>query len=599
MPVILFAVVWGGWFLVGMAMSGSEWVANHDFRMYGQRWLWPGGFDPLQLTACGYLLLMSWFIAGSLVAVRVNGDFYGDLPSTIPVRSLMVISLVAAVLCGVQTVRALNDNAKDEGRGYAGTAGDPATIFMVKDLDQIPSFITDLAKDARVASGGPCALVGRHDVTGCLAEGDLPTNWERRVVSITSATYQMRTNSPSAGNTDLRENTVSYLYRKGADGKTEVRVSGVRDGKNNKPLHSVVEWDGRANPTSCAFEGEYALDKAFKGKWSKNLRDLLARKHQDLDYDENDIWGYCDGSEPKVVIPVTRQVNYHQRTVLRPAGVLIVTGDNGKVRITHKSRVDAGELPGPAYPITLVGKQRAMSAWAAGERFHNRGGFGFEPTNASTQLGNASEFLLRSVDDGRTYWVSPLTSRGSDSQQFVAYSVTPADSVAEGELNTQRIYVLNDGDARIATITRMENRIKTFLSADPGFYPAGGKVVEFLPLDGLTWQAYGEVNGMVKYVFTVPLDESSQITAVNLANGQAYTPPQPGTGAGGSPCADFTKATRDQLRDCALRALEEDKRRADAVPSPGAVPSGGATPSGGTTPSGAVPSGAAPSGSAG
>jgi hypothetical protein len=225
--------------------------------------------------------------------------------------------------------------------------------------------------------------------------------------------------------------------------------------------------------------------------------------------------------------------------------------------------VRPGDLPGPAYPITLVAKQRAMATWAAGERFHDRGGFGFEPTTASTQLGNASEFLLRSRDDGRLYRVSPLTSRGSDSQQFVAYSVTEADTVTDGVLNTQRVYVLNDGDPRIVTITRMENRIKTFLSADPGFYPAGGKVVEFLPLDATTWQAYGEVNGTVKYVFMVPLDESKRISAVNLADGAPVTPAQPGGTGGTSPCADYSTATREQLRDCALKALEEDKRRAD------------------------------------
>ncbi|GIJ44264.1 hypothetical protein Val02_11500 [Virgisporangium aliadipatigenens] len=549
-PFILAGILWGVWFLAAMAWSGGEWVATHEFLVLGQRWFFPGGADLLHATAPGYLLLIAWAMLGA--AVATDHDFEDNNPYVV------TAAVVVCLACGVQVVRGINDNAKDEGRGYAD-----ATVFMVRDPAHAPSFIADLTRESDGGTGR-CELVGRHDVTGCVSRGDLPTDWEPRVVSIAGATFQMKTNSPSAGNTDLRDDTVTYLYR----GAGDVRVSAVRDGKNNKPLHSVVEWDGRGAPASCAFEGQYALDKAFNGKWSRNLRDLIAGEYPHLIYDDEDIWGYCDGSEPKVVIPVTRQVASRQRTVLRPAGVLVVQGREGHVRLSHRSRVSAGELPGPAYPITLVAKQRQMSAWAAGERFHNRGGFGFEPTTATTQLGNASDFLLRSRADGRIYRVSPLVSRGSDSQQFVAYSVMPADEVADGRLNTQRIYVLDDNDPRIVTLTRMENRIKTYLSADPGFYPAGGRVVEFLPLDAANWQAYGEVNGTVKYVFTVPVDETKRITVLNVADGQ----PVADAGAA-SPCADFTKATREQLRECAFKALEEDRRRAGESPAPAPSPS--------------------------
>jgi hypothetical protein len=219
----------------------------------------------------------------------------------------------------------------------------------------------------------------------------------------------------------------------------------------------------------------------------------------------------------------------------------------------------------------MVIKQREMSAWAAGREPDDDGGFGFELTGADTQQDNIGVFQLLSKDDGRRYWVSPLRARGSDSEQLVAYSITPADTVTAGSYNTQRIYVLDDNDARITALPRLENRIKTVLASDPGFYPAGGRVIEFLPLDGGTWQAYGELNGQVKYVFTVPVDESKPVTVVNLSTGaQVANPPtgrpgtRPGTGPGLSPCADFATATREQLRECAFRALEEDRRRAEA-----------------------------------
>ncbi|HKX72610.1 MAG TPA: hypothetical protein VJM32_01210 [Candidatus Saccharimonadales bacterium] len=573
-PVLISLVVWGFWFLGSMAFTGSEWVADQEFwEVVIQRHLWPDGWNVFAGTGWGYILLLIWFVGTGIIAADHYDENQGSKKAKLVSGTLVVVAVISTLFSGVQVVRGINDNAKDEGRSYAGTEAVPATIFMVNDTTKIPSFIADLTKEAKTSTGNPCKLIGIHDVTGCVAQGDLPTNWERRIVSIKGATYQMQTNSPSAGNTDLRENTVSYLYRKGEDGKTVIRVSGVRDGKNNKPLHSVVEWDGRGNPTSCDFAGQYEVDKAFEGKWSKNLRDLIADQFPEFLYDDNDIWGWCDGVQPKVEIPGVTQAAFHQRTTLRPAGTLEITGDNGKIKLVLKGTVKAGELPGPTYPLTLVAKQREMSSWAAGERLHNRGGFGFEPTTASSQLGNASEFLLVNKDDNRVYWVSPLISRGSDSQQFVAYSITPADEVTAGRLNTQRIFVLNDRDPRIATILRMENRIKTYLSTDPGFYPAGGQVVEFLPLDGENWQAYGEVNGMVKYVFTVPLDESKSIRVHFAANGQEYIPPTP-QATEGSPCADFTKATADQLKDCAIAALEEEKkRRGQATSVPTVAPS--------------------------
>lgn len=568
-PAILLAL-WGLFFLGAGIFNGGEWAAHQAFWTGIERWFAPGGLNPFRWTGWAYLLAIGWLVIG-----------VGNL--LIDEKWLVAAGLVVVmVFCAVMTIVAFSGNGMDEARGYAGTPTAPTTIFVVRDPDSAPSFVRDLTDNAEPATGGPCEVLGRHDITGCVDSGDLTVTWEPRVVSISAAKYQMKTNSASVANTELRENSAGYLYRRGEDGALQVKVSAVRDGREDRALHSVVEWDGRGNPTSCLFTGKHAIDTSFNGSGKRNLRDLLADRYPHLLYADEDVWGYCDGDEPKVVLPVVRQVGYHHRTLVRPAGVLIVSGRDGKTHLEHRARVGPGDLPGPSYPITMVIKQREMSAWAAGRKPDDQGGFGFELTGADTQQDNIGVFQLLSKDDGRRYWVSPLRARGSDSEQLVAYSITPADTVSAGTYNTQRIYVLDDNDARITALPRLENRIKAVLSSDPGFYPAGGKIIEFIPLDGGTWQAYGEVNGQVKYVFTVPVDESKPVTVANLPAGGAAQPqtqpqpqPQPGVDPALSPCADFSRATREQLRECAYRALEEDRRRASAeaagpsAPSPG------------------------------
>jgi hypothetical protein len=581
-PVVLLFAVWGIWFIGAGIFTGGEWAANQHFWTGLERYFFPGGWNVLRWTGWAYVLVGAWLLVGIGALFATEDDGFVMIGGS--------AFAILIVLCIIETIVAVVGNGMDEARGYAGSPAKPTTIFVVRDTGSPPSFVRGLTEGAESKADGPCALLGKHEITGCVARGELASNWEPRVVSIAAAKYQMKTNSASVANTELRENTAGYLYRRGEDGAVQVKVSAVRDGKDDGPLHSVVEWDGRGNPTSCLFTGKYAIDTSFNGNHSRNLRDLLADKYSNLHYDDEDIWGYCDGDEPKVVIPVVRQVDYAHRTLMRPGGVLVVTGRDGKTNVEHRAKVGPDDMPGPSYPITMVIKQRELSSWAAGKEPDDEGGFGFELTGADTQQGNIGVYQLMSKDDGRRYWVSPLRARGSDSEQLVAYSITPADTVADGTYNTQRIYVLDDNDNRITALTRLENRIKNVLANDPSFYPAGGKVIEFLPLDGQTWQAFGELNGQVKYVFTVPVDESKPVTIQNLLTGtappttQPGTQPQPGTGTGTDPalaaCADFSKATREQLRECAYRALEEDRRRAAAEAAGQTAPPDQPAPSG-------------------
>ncbi|WP_198152773.1 hypothetical protein [Pseudofrankia sp. DC12] len=100
----------------------------------------------------------------------------------------------------------------------------------------------------------------------------------------------------------------------------------IRDGGGiDTPLYGVVEWKGGAElPTQCRFAGRYRTDRALGGQRSNSRPNLLNDRSPHLIFAPADAWGYCDGAEPVIVLPVQRQIHYQARTVPVPAGVVIV-----------------------------------------------------------------------------------------------------------------------------------------------------------------------------------------------------------------------------------------------------------------------------------
>jgi hypothetical protein len=293
-------------------------------------------------------------------------------------------------------------------------------------------------------------------------------------------------------------------------------------------MEGVVEWNGSGNPTECTFSGRYELNRALNGARSNSLSNYIAEKYPSLIYSESDVWGYCKGSQPIVVFPVSTQLHYRTQTVNTPAGVLIMTGSrSGTPSLSYHA--NAANLPGPVYSTSIADSQLDQSSWAVGRMLRTRAQFGYEPTTAAAQNGNVSDYLLRSNTDGHTYWVTPLTLRGSASQLFVAYSMVRADTVRAGHLNPYRIYVLSSTDIRRVNIDSLEASARDYLSQlNPGFFSSGGSLIEFTPTVGDVWRAFGEINGRVVYRLDISASNLVAPTLVSLENFS-------GSGTGTSP----------------------------------------------------------------
>jgi hypothetical protein len=557
------------WWLVGYKEDVWNVFVRAMTRKFFVREMFPS-WNPLHWTPFTYLLLV--FVFAGLIALaswrfkkpepKQPNDYsyrsYRDEKGKWVRRTSTVSRVTALGLAALMAFSVLYaitgwwNNDKDGARSYLG-----ATTYYVDNPAKLPSSLNPLTKGATQVNGDGCLFSNPHDVPNCIKQGTLPDDWDTRSASMTGASIVMSRTSGSVPNTDIMDETLTYLYAQDGSGTW----SAVRNGTNKQPLNGVVTWDGTNAAQACTFTGQYALNVAFGGNWGQNLDDTLAREYPGLLYTHDDMWGYCRGTgaissrEPVVVMPVTEQQSYGRRTTARAAGVLIITGSpTGEPKIEHRSSVKAGDLPGPSYPITLVAQQRDMLQWSAGRGNKNRLNFGYEPSNVASQAGNNSEYLLRDRTSGRLFWVTPLTPRGSASQLLISYSITSADETSTGGLNPQRVYVLSDNDPRIVNMDDMQARVSQAIrDQSPGFFTGDqpGKISEFLPVTTTKWQAFAELNGRVVARIEVPSDSRIKPTVESL-DGSSTEAPTTAT------CTQDQKTLdKKQLSDCIAQFARE------------------------------------------
>jgi hypothetical protein len=524
------------------------------------------------------VLFWVWVMLVSLISLIIIWVTSEDGPSKGHATGPIIATILAIVLAGsfIQVIRVGIHTSKAKGDYYS-----KSVVFDTPSLSDAsaPPSLSRLLNSAQPGDGKRCDKVGSADVSSCIKQATLPTNgWDARVSSLDGAVYALSRSSGTVQNVSLNKSTVNYLNSWHGQ---PARWSGVLDGTGNgQGMGGIAEWNG-TKVSTCSFSGSYAIGRSFGGSNMADLSDLLAEKYSGLRWKISDVWGYCDGNQPIVVVPMTRQIYYQNRTVDTAAGIVTIQGDHGKTRLTYQSTVKAGSVPGPVYPSSLVDTQLNEGAsWAAGRRAHDDYNFGYEPTTSGAQAGNVKDYLLRNSKTGQLEWVTPLTLRGSSSQLFVAYAISDAGTVTGGSLNPLSIYVLGSQDSRVINVDSMEAAARNWLTNQkPGFISSGGKLVEFIPKGGDQWQAYGELSGRVIYVMdfnaqnkTAPtLTDISGEDAGSGSSGTSSSPPTSGsdsTSCGQPP----SKLTTAQIASC-LQQLSSELAGRETASTASAAPS--------------------------
>lgn len=179
-----------------------------------------------------------------------------------------------------------------------------------------------------------------------------------------------------------------------------------------------IPLQGRGNADQkCTFDRNHA-DARVDGVFGHNLARLINDQRRWVRFDPRDVYAYCDGNRPVVVVPLKRQSGTWV-VVEKPAGVARYDGLTGRLHFTSDTR----DLPGPSYPLSLAATQRAATGGMGSFTDWLARRVGWETPDDDVNSGNDSEFALAS--GGQALYVTPMTGRGS-ATAISAVSTVPA-----------------------------------------------------------------------------------------------------------------------------------------------------------------------------
>lgn len=386
-----------------------------------------------------------------------------------------------------------------------------------------------------------------------VADGNVPVLGQRAPYQV--ATVQAR---PNLGDNPGDIADTSYLASSDAY-STLVERRGMFEGYATV-LTQSIPLTGRGTGTTCEFSEQ--ADRRIDGNFAGNLGRLIGTERRWVNWYDEDVYGYCDGTIPIVVVPLIEQDGLFVVTQ-RPAGVALYNGRTGALEF----RDDTTGIPGPAYPMTLAAMQRqathaidGFDAW-----LWNRAGWETTEGDDDTNSGNAAEFNL-AVSDRATY-VTPLTGRGS-ATSISAISTVPANgpATALAPLTVHRL------DPDWLSPSAIVSRIRADYQDIPNWQQI--KVMELAPTSGDRWVATlgNDQNVLYRAEGTGDLGgeeptcllraDGSRIRCGTLAdhNGNGIGT-QYGSGQNTPVPDDLTSLTPQQLADLQRRVADEVQRR--------------------------------------
>lgn len=496
-----------------------------------------GGFLGLSTTLWIWIGISC--LLGAIAILFVDNDGYSGL------ESLTVVACVIVMLTSVVSViRAGTWTERDRAIKNAS-----ATTIYSKNLNKPADQITEIFAQTHEGAK-PVALENgkiRRGELAVVAQGTMPEiKWEPRQSSLAAAYKWLNTSDASIQGVDVWKPSLTFVY--GKDTKSDAgkargdkkwipsdadtsRVSVILNGSGrSRPIYGVAEWRaGQQKPTVCRFDnatdknakGDYKLTRAFvdndrpeddEGYKSvegiNNLNNVIGRWLIDNGsgarfFEDEDVSGYCDtNGKPVITISILRNVGAGMVTTPVPDCFMVIKGSpTGMPDITCLTTVKPGDFPVNVYPGSVAATQRDSIDFAAGVSNKENKNFGFQPSTYSTQRDNPGNYVLRNTADGTIWIVTPSKSNKTANQSYTLWQMVRGDSMQSGLLNPMDAYAIPEGEAvNIETLysnaygyMQWAIRYKDATQfVGPNFFSDGGKMEEFIPVEGTTrFRAHG------------------------------------------------------------------------------------------------------------
>ncbi|WIM92567.1 hypothetical protein ACTOB_004511 [Actinoplanes oblitus] len=374
--------------------------------------------------------------------------------------------------------------------------------------------------------------------------------------------------APNLGDVTGEVSDITYLPDLDRFG-TLVKRRGWLSGYEVNVVQQVPLGSNGRTSQRCAFDLD-AAGARVGGWFTHNLGRRISAERRWVRFDSRDVYGYCDGDTPIVVVPLKRQAGILTVTE-RPAGVALYNGRTGQLRIT----TDTAAVPGPTYPISLAKRQREATAGLGGfaDWWFDRSGW--DASDDGANEGNNSEFTLRYSDGAGSAYVTPLTPQG-EASSVVAVSMVPTRQTGPGlaRLTVHRLNPTWSSPQAIVALIKAEYRDVCCYNDD--------RVFEVIPTGGSTWTATVGSEQSIRYrVEGRGQIDGREATCLRTAEGAlvrcAYAAPgspeeqelqrleqqkqQQERARATEAAGDLTKYTDEQLADLNRRVAEEVDRR--------------------------------------
>lgn len=236
---------------------------------------------------------------------------------------------------------------------------------------------------------------------------------------------------------------------------------------------------GRNGHELCGFSP--AATRRFGGLFASSLGRYINDHDRFVNWDDGDVYAYCDHSHPIVVVPLKQQSGMFVVTE-RPAGVALYHGDTGVLDIVTDP-VQIAKIPGPTYPLSIAAAQRESTQALNGfwNYFWDRSGWELPSDLNEINSDNIGEYVLADNTSAPAY-VTLLTPRGGNTS-IAAVSTTPAQLHTTGELapiTVHRTHWLSPQ----AIEQRIRANFGPVFTAQPG-----ATIAELAPTDETSWVA--------------------------------------------------------------------------------------------------------------
>lgn len=252
------------------------------------------------------------------------------------------------------------------------------------------------------------------------------------------------------------------------------------------------------------------MDKRLGNFWHQhNLGVDIAAQRPNAHYSKDDVYGYCDGDSPVIVVPLWKYEGVWHVTKA-PAGIAVYTEDG--VKVYDEAETAKLDIQGPTYPRSLAEIQRSSingsGTW--GEWFGKS--YGYETTEKDDEdanKDNTTEFTMIS-GDGKMDFVTPLTPRGS-SQSMTALAEIGAVQTGKGRNEV----VINTSPQLPATSTITTSIKESSVHGDSNWstrWSSGMAVYEILPGKDGHWVASIGQGQAVSYRADIAPDGSVTVT---------------------------------------------------------------------------------------